>query len=75
MASIKDPEIVQTNESSETEEVDESKVDVNLGLNKALATYRKLAEGGKDADPLTEQQESALVKNLHGKNLLEYITL
>ena len=64
MASIKDPENVQTNESSETEEVDESKVDVNLGLNKALATYRKLTEGGKDADPLTEQQESALVKRL-----------
>ena len=51
-------------ETSESAEIDESNLEVNVGLDKALATYRKLTEGGKDADPLTEQQEGALVKRL-----------
>jgi DNA-directed RNA polymerase I, II, and III subunit RPABC2 len=57
------PKIVETNESTEIE-VDESELEVNAGLDKALATYRKLTEGGKDAEPLTEQQEAALEKRL-----------
>ena len=61
--SAKAPEVVETNESSIVEE-DESNLEVNVGLDKALATYRKLTEGGKDADPLTEQQEAALEKRL-----------
>jgi len=63
LSSTKDPEIVETNESAEIE-VDESSLEVNAGLDKALATYRKLTEGGKDAEPLTEQQEAALEKRL-----------
>ena len=63
MSSTKDPEIVETNESAEIE-VDETSLEVNAGLDKALATYRKLTEGGKDAEPLTEQQEAALEKRL-----------
>ncbi len=59
----KSPEIIETNESTEIE-VDESNLEVNAGLDKALATYRKLTEGGKDAEPLTEQQEAALEKRL-----------
>ena len=59
----KAPEVVETNESSIVEE-DESNLEVNVGLDKALATYRKLTEGGKDAEPLTEQQEAALEKRL-----------
>lgn len=51
-------------EESEIVEPSESTIEVNTGLNKALATYRKLTEGGKDADPLTEQQEAALEKRL-----------
>ena len=54
----KEPEIV---ESIAPEDVE---AEVNAGLEKALATYRKLTEGGKDAEPLTEQQESALEKRL-----------
>ncbi len=50
--------------SSEDPEIVEPVIEVNTGLNKALATYRKLTEGGKDADPLTEQQESDLEKKL-----------
>ena len=61
--SAKAPEVVETNESSIVEE-DESNLEVNVGLDKALATYRKLTEGGKDAEPLTEQQEAALEKKL-----------
>ncbi len=61
--SSNESEIVETNESIETE-VDESNLEVNAGLDKALATYRKLTEGGKDAEPLTEQQEAALEKRL-----------
>ena len=61
--SSESPEIAETNESAEIE-VDESNLEVNAGLDKALATYRKLTEGGKDAEPLTEQQEAALEKRL-----------
>ncbi len=61
--SSKSPEIVETNESADIE-VDESNLEVNAGLDKALATYRKLTEGGKDAEPLTERQEAALEKRL-----------
>jgi len=63
LSSTKEPEIVETPGSDAIEE-NESNLDVNVGLNKALATYRKLTEGGKDAEPLTEQQESALEKRL-----------
>lgn len=52
-----DTEIIESSENEPT-------IEVNTGLDKALATYRKLTEGGKDADPLTEQQESALEKRL-----------
>lgn len=55
MSNPEEPEIVEPSEST---------IEVNTGLNKALATYRKLTEGGKDADPLTEQQEAALEKRL-----------
>ena len=58
MSNPEDPEIVESVEPAE------STIEVNTGLNKALATYRKLTEGGKDADPLTEQQEAALEKKL-----------
>ncbi len=61
--SAKEPKVVEANESGIVEE-DESNLEVNAGLDKALATYRKLTEGGKDADPLTEQQEAALEKRL-----------
>ena len=59
--STDNPEIVETSESAD---IDESGLEVNAGLDKALATYRKLTEGGKDAEPLTEQQEAALEKRL-----------
>ncbi len=64
MSSTKDPEIVETNESSEIGVDESDQVEVNAGLDKALATYRKLTEGGKDAEPLTEQQEANLEKRL-----------
>jgi DNA-directed RNA polymerase I, II, and III subunit RPABC2 len=64
LSNTKDPEIVETNESSEIEGLESDQVEVNAGLDKALATYRKLTEGGKDAEPLTEQQEANLEKRL-----------
>ncbi len=64
MSKTNDPEIVETNESSEIEGLESDQVEVNAGLDKALATYRKLTEGGKDAEPLTEQQEANLEKRL-----------
>ena len=62
LVSTKNPETVETSESPE---IVESELEVNAGLDKALATYRKLTEGGKDADPLTEQQEAVLEKKLN----------
>ncbi len=64
MSKTNDPEIVETNESSEIGIDESDQVEVNAGLDKALATYRKLTEGGKDAEPLTEQQEANLEKRL-----------
>ncbi len=60
MSESENPQIVET----ESIEIDESVPEVNTGLNKALATYRKLTEGGKDAEPLTEEQEAELEKKL-----------
>jgi DNA-directed RNA polymerase I, II, and III subunit RPABC2 len=64
---LSSPEIIET---------PESELEVNAGLDKALATYRKLAEGGKDADPLTEKQEADLVKRLaeiEGRDVVETV--
>ena len=51
-------------ESTNSDGVEESDLEVNVGLGKALATYRKLTEGGKDAEPLSEKQEENLVNRL-----------
>jgi DNA-directed RNA polymerase I, II, and III subunit RPABC2 len=52
-------------ETPEPEEVVEETVE-NAGLNKALDTYRKLIEkkGGKDAIPLTTEQQERLEKRI-----------
>ena len=67
LSSTNDPKVAETTEpqkSKNSEEVQEVELDVNAGLNKALATYRKLTEGGKDAEPLSEKQEENLVNRL-----------
>jgi len=67
LSNSSDPKVVETSETQEStnsDEVKESDLEVNVGLGKALATYRKLTEGGKDADPLSEKQEEALVNRL-----------
>jgi len=67
LSSSKDPKVIETPEpveSTNTDEVEESDLEENVGLGKALATYRKLAEGGKDAEPLSEKQEEDLVSRL-----------
>jgi len=61
------PKVVESAEpidSTNSDEVKESELEANVGLGKALATYRKLAEGGKDAEPLSEKQEKDLVNRL-----------
>jgi len=66
LSSTKDPKVVETTEPQNSKNSEEVQVelDVNAGLNKALATYRKLTEGGKDAEPLSEKQEENLVNRL-----------
>jgi len=69
LPTIKETKLLET---SEPEEVVEETVEVveetveNAGLNKALDTYRKLIEkkGGKDADPLTTEQQERLEKRI-----------
>ena len=66
MSEVEEP-VVETPEPTETaeiEELSEPQLEVNAGLDKALATYRKLTEGGKDAEPLTEQEQANLEKKL-----------
>ena len=57
-------ETPEPTESAEIEEFSEPEIEVNAGLDKALATYRKLTEGGKDAEPLSEQEKADLEKKL-----------
>jgi DNA-directed RNA polymerase I, II, and III subunit RPABC2 len=67
LSSTPEPKVVETpepQESTNSDEVEESDSKVNAGLGKALATYRKLTEGGKDAEPLSEKQEENLVNRL-----------
>ncbi len=66
LSNIEDPEVIESSEPIESTEVEEleSDLEVNAGLDKALATYRKLTEGGKDAEPLTEKQQADLEKRL-----------
>lgn len=67
LSSTTDPKVSESHEAQESTnsaEVEESNLEVNVGLGKALATYRKLAEGGKDAEPLSEKQEEDLVNRL-----------
>ncbi len=70
MSEVEEPEVVETPEPVEAEEVSEPQeilepeLEVNVGLDKALATYRKLTEGGKDAEPLSEKEQAALEKKL-----------
>jgi len=67
LSSTPEPKVVETpepQESTNSDEVEESDLKVNAGLGKALATYRKLTEGGKDAEPLSEKQEENLVNRL-----------
>ncbi len=67
LSSPSESEVVETSErpeSTNSNEVQESDLEVNVGLGKALATYRKLTEGGKDAEPLSEKQEENLVNRL-----------
>jgi len=67
LSKVADPKVVESTEPIESTNSDEAKeldLEVNVGLGKALALYRKLAEGGKDADPLSEKQEEDLVTRL-----------
>jgi len=79
LSNSSDPKVVETSETPEStnsDEVKESDLEVNVGLGKALATYRKLTEGGKDADPLSEKQEEALVNRLaeiENREIIEFV--
>lgn len=69
LSEVEEPAVVDTpepveEEISEPAEISEPELEVNVGLDKALATYRKLTEGGKDAEPLTEKQQAELEKKL-----------
>jgi DNA-directed RNA polymerase I, II, and III subunit RPABC2 len=67
LSKVADPKVVESTEpieSTNSDEAQELDLEVNVGLGKALATYRKLAEGGKDAEPLSEKQEEDLVTRL-----------
>lgn len=66
LSEVEEPEVIETPEPevSESEDVSENELEVNVGLDKALATYRKLTEGGKDAEPLTEKEQAELEKKL-----------
>jgi len=54
LSDVKDAELIDTPENQEE----------NVGLNKALDSYRKLIEKKADAEPLTEKELENLEKRL-----------
>jgi len=50
--------------ATETEKVDDSEVEENTGLNKALETYRKLIDRKDLVEPLTEKEQENLQKRI-----------
>ena len=58
------------------EEVVETEIEENAGLNKALDTYRKLIEKKDGADPLTEKQQEDLenkIKEIEEREVVEKV--
>ena len=57
-------------------EITEGEADANLGLNKALDTYRKLIEKKDGAEPLSEKDQAALenrIKEIEDREVVEKI--
>ena len=57
-------------------EISEGEVDTNLGLNKALDTYRKLIEKKDGAEPLSEKDQANLenkIKEIEEREVVEKI--
>ena len=63
-------------EAVETEEVLESEPEENVGLNKALDTYRKLIEKKDGVESLTEKEQESLekrIKEIEGREVVEKV--
>jgi DNA-directed RNA polymerase I, II, and III subunit RPABC2 len=65
-------------DAKDTELIEESEVETNLGLNKALDTYRKLIEKNVDnaLEPLTEKQQVKLenrIKEIEEREVIERV--
>ncbi len=58
-----EPIFAQEEEVEETP-IEDTEVETNAGLNKALETYRKLIEKKGDVEPLTEKDQQDLEKKL-----------
>ncbi len=61
---LSDTEKTKLVEVTETEEVLEVEPEENLGLNKALDTYRKLIEKKDGVETLTEKEQESLEKKI-----------
>ena len=51
-------------DAKDTELIEESEVETNVGLNKALDTYRKIIEKKNGVDVLTEKEQEGLEKKI-----------
>ena len=51
-------------DTKDTELIEESEVETNAGLNKALDTYRKIIEKKNGVDVLTEKEQEGLEKKI-----------
>ena len=61
---LSDAEKTKLVEVTETEEVLEAEPEENVGLNKALDTYRKLIEKKDGVETLTEKEQESLEKKI-----------
>jgi DNA-directed RNA polymerase I, II, and III subunit RPABC2 len=75
LSEVKESELLVAPQPEE-EEVNESTVEENAGLNKALETYRKLIDRKDLVEPLTEKEQNSLeekIKEIENREVVEKI--
>jgi DNA-directed RNA polymerase I, II, and III subunit RPABC2 len=73
LANVKEPELI---EAPPAEEEEDAEVEENVGLNKALDTYRKLIDRKDLVEPLTEKEQENLekkIKEIENREVVEKI--
>jgi len=74
LSKVKESELLEAPQTEE--EISEDTVEENVGLNKALDTYRKLIDRKDLVEPLTEKEQNSLeerIKEIENREVVEKI--